>query len=171
VGLDAGIGNAPPLSAEATRAWGQATYSGTWDDGGSTDLTLSIGALPAAGCGQENVLNHMVDQISVPVQVGYQTTDGRVTTHTASATLIALGSMLELETNENLACSTGNSTLPYTPADCGALSRVLVQLSLGFTPGIGVIPDTRTGNLTVYEFGKNAPPDSSSADNVHTLRF
>jgi hypothetical protein len=144
---------------------------GTWDDGTSTDLTLSIGALPPAGCGRENVLNHTVDQISLPVQVTYQTSDGRVAPHTAKADLVALGSRLELESSEPFVCTTRDASLPYSPADCSALSRVLLQLSLGFEPGIGAIPDTRNGSLTVYEYDKNAPPDTSSADDYHTLRF
>jgi hypothetical protein len=171
VGLDAGIGNAPPLSAEAMRAWKQATYSGTWDDGSSTELTLSIGALPPAACGRETSMNHTVDQISFPVQVTYQTTDGRVAPHTASATLYDLRFMLHLGISEDFACSTRDSTLPYSLADCNALSRINVLVGLDFTPGVGAIPDTRGGSLTVSEYGKNAPPGSSSADTVHTLRF
>ena len=46
-----------------------------------------------------------------------------------------------------------------------------MQLDLDFTPGIGAGSDARSGSLTIYEYGKNAPPDTGSADTVYTLRF
>ena len=171
VSLDAGLGSAPSLASEATQAFGNATLSGTWDDGTSTDLTLSVDMLPSAGCGEQNVLNHELDKVSIPAKVTYRTSDGRVASHTANATLIALGRTLELETSEDASCDSNDGKLFYSAADCSSLSRINVQLFLNDTAGIGGAPDARSGTLTVYEYGKNASPDTSSADAVHTLTF
>jgi hypothetical protein len=165
IALDApGQNGTSSLSAIIDKAWSKAAYSGTWDDGTTTELNVELGALPAKAC-----LDAIPgDRVTLPVQVTYDTADGRVQSHAVAADLTVLGygnaqPELELNTNEDFACDTAAATLPFTPADCGALSHIVMQLSLSSLGG-----STNGGNFTVYKYGK--PPDpSGAADATQTL--
>jgi hypothetical protein len=71
----------------------------------------------------------------------------------------------ELTTDEHIACG-ASAPLPYTPANCGTLSRIEMQALLHQSTLAG---GDDSGNVTVYEYGKAAAPSSSAADAVQTL--
>jgi hypothetical protein len=163
VALDTpGQDGTPSLSAVIQTAW-RKTYSGTWDDGTTTELTIELGALPAKACTDASAGGG----VTLPVQVTYDTADGRVRSHTVPVDLTfdngGAQPRLALNTNEDFACDAATATLPYTPADCSALSHIVMQLSLAINTG-----GANGGDLTVYDYAKNPDP-SGAADVVQKL--
>jgi hypothetical protein len=158
-GCPAGQVSADVDESSILNAWAKKTYDGTWDDGTTTQIELAISTLPKSGCKDPTLAD---GDTTFMTNLAYDTTDGRVQRHSAAADGHVFGTASpELNTNEPFACATSSSSLPYTPADCGSFSRVLLELTLGF----------ESGKLEVYEYGKNADSSTSAADSVHTLLF
>ena len=159
----------PSIATAIATAWTNRKYAGTWDDGTATELTLSVSDLPKSGCKS----NLPEGDVQFLAKVTYETSDGRLKPHSAGGTVHATGPagtsyVLEMNTNEPFLCDAPSVSLPYTPADCGSLSRILLQLNVNDDPRVG---SSNGGDVTVYEYGKNADPGLGAADASQKLSF
>ena len=131
-------------------AFGDASYSGAWEDGVAGVLELSLDIDAAAACAQRGGSGI----IAVPVQLTYGTSDGRVEAHTADAHVNVWTSgddvsELGLVLSESMSCTDDGAPLAYTAESCETLSGVEAQISFNYyLSGSG----TSGGRLEVYKY-------------------
>lgn len=151
---------------EIERTWGDATYTGTWDDGKKTVLNVSLETTETTACRTNTTT-------LVPVQMRYGTTDGRITEATAAATVdVSFASTgdvrsMQLWLSDDMNCASPSDVIPYTLKSCATLEGVTIQLGITEeSNGQLLVSDE---GMMVYEYYRGGSAPSGGADHVTTM--
>jgi hypothetical protein len=157
------------VGAEVADHLGQSTWSGTWNDGSPTRLTLTTTGSTTMACGETQGNGFTV--VTLPVEVLASTSDGRVQGLAGQGTVrVTLNQegiwQEEVNASLDLPCATYTARLPYTGANCATDAKVTAQIHLTRN----LVGQAREGgDLCLYIYERQNPEAGGAADRVDCL--